>query len=164
MKSPTPNNRLNLGYTLIELMIIVAIIGILITLGLSAYRKAQDRQIIKNAAEKIISVLQANQTIAEVGKKDCTGRFIGQQVVVAGSNGDMVAKSICAGGVEGAVKTESIADVSFDSGATITFNPLSRGIDLGGPDSLTLSFTSTAGVTHHIKLSRTGTIEYLGAN
>ena len=57
-----------LGYTLIELMIVISIVSILISFGVSSYTKAQNRQIGQSAGEQIMSILQENQTIALVGK------------------------------------------------------------------------------------------------
>ncbi|KKU46431.1 MAG: hypothetical protein UX64_C0007G0001, partial [Microgenomates group bacterium GW2011_GWC2_46_7] len=49
------------AYTLIELMVVVALSAILVGFGLTSYRKAQNRQIGQAAAEQIISILQENQ-------------------------------------------------------------------------------------------------------
>lgn len=150
------------GYTLIELIIAVAIIAILVTLGVSAYTQAQARQVGKSAAETIMSVLQENQKQAKIGDTDCVGVYLGQIVSYTAGGNTLTSQSSCAGGVLGAAKTTTISNIAFVSGATFTFKPLASGIDLGaGVSSLLLKFTSSS-LTYQIQLTAPGTIEYLG--
>jgi prepilin-type N-terminal cleavage/methylation domain-containing protein len=149
------------GFSLVELMIAVTIIGVLVSFGLSAYGKSRDRQIGVSAGEQLLSVFQANQSDAQTGKKDCLGKYEGQQVIIVEPN--MVrSNSICVDD-DGVVSTTTIPGITFDSGATIIFSPLTRGIVLpGGVASYTLSYDSSANLTYAVKLHNTGIIEYLG--
>lgn len=151
-----------LGYTLVELMIVVSIVSILLSFGVSAYGKARGRQIGVAAAEQIISILQENQQIASIGKKDCSGKFTGQQVSLE-LPGTIKAQSLCEASV-GTVVEVVIPDITFASTTTIVFNPLTLGIELsGGASEQTLSFTSSSQISYNIQLTRSGTIKYQGA-
>lgn len=149
------------GFTLIELMIAITIISIMVSFGLSAYGKARDRQIGVAASEKIISLLQLNQSDALAGKKDCLGKYLGQQVTLVLPN-TIRSVSLCEG--NSGVETNSLIDnITFNSAATFVFNPLTKGIALeNGDSSKTVTLDSTSGITYAIKLMSSGTIEYLG--
>lgn len=148
------------AYTLIELMIVIAITAILISVGISSYTKAQSRQVATAAGEKIVEILNANQKIAMIGKVDehCIGAFTGQKVVISGST--IVSSGICATD-PGAETTTTLSGISFPTPSTIIFNPLSLGITLP-TDPLLLTFVSTTGSTYRIRISSSGTIEYQG--
>ena len=151
------------GYTLIELIVVISIVAILVSFGFSAYTKSQKRQIGQTAGEQIISFLQEQQKIANIGKKACTGKFIGQQVVFTTPN-TLSPTSLCDGdSVSG--ESLTIPGVTSLSAPTMTviFNPLSRGIDLGGSSELILTYQTSTSLTYTIKLTSSGTIEYEGA-
>ncbi|EKD80482.1 MAG: hypothetical protein ACD_40C00076G0002 [uncultured bacterium] len=148
------------GYTLIELIIVVSIISILVSFGISAYGKARDRQIGQAAGEKIVSILQESQTIASVGKEDCTGKYTGQQVILSTSPPTIKTRSTCTGG-QGAQTTTSIDGITSLTSTTILFNPLTGGINLGA-STLNIDFVSTSGITYRIFLTSSGTIENQG--
>ena len=44
------------AYTLIELLVSISIVSILISLGFSSYKKAQEKEIIESASKKIESI------------------------------------------------------------------------------------------------------------
>jgi prepilin-type N-terminal cleavage/methylation domain-containing protein len=149
------------GFTLIEQMIAITVIGILITMGASAYAQARERQAGQSAVELIISTLQSNQTLASIGKKDCDGKFIGQEVNLTVPN-TITAHAVCEN-EQGADVITSVPDITFAAPSSLMFKPLSLGIDLGTPSSeTTLSFTSTAQLIYQVKVTSSGTIEYLG--
>ena len=148
------------AYTLVELMIVISIVAILLGFGFSAYGQARNRQIGQTSAEQIISVLQESQTIASIGKKDCDGKFSGQQVTLSDSS--IITQALCDNG-SGVPITTAISGITFDSTTIIVFNPLTLGITLeSGTATQTISFTSTTQLTYQILLTTAGTIEYLG--
>lgn len=149
------------GFTLIELMIAITIIGILVSMGISAYGKGRDRQYGVIAGEQIISLLQENQSIASTGKKDCTGKYIGQEVVISTPN-TFASRSLCEGN-DGVVSTVTVPNITIVSGNTLIFSPLSKGIEIvGGGASYLLTYNSSASLTYAVKVTGSGTIEYLG--
>jgi prepilin-type N-terminal cleavage/methylation domain-containing protein len=149
------------GFTLIELMIAITIISVLVSLGLSAYGKARERQIGVAAGETIISILQENQSIASTGKKDCEGKYLGQEVVISTPN-TITARSTCEGN-DGPVKTTNIPGITIETGTTLIFSPLSKGIEISSGGALfTLSYASSANLDYQIQITTAGTVEYLG--
>lgn len=151
--------RFKFGYTLIELMVVISIVGILVTFGVSAYGKARDKQIGQSAGEQITSILNENQKIANVGDKDCTGKFIGQQVALSGST--VTSTSLCEGGSV-VSKSTPIPEITFSGNYSIIFNPLSLGINLNAASPLSIMYMSTSGATYKILVDKSGTIEYKG--
>ncbi len=146
------------AYTLIELLITITIVSLLVTMGVSAYSKARDRQVGQSGAEQLINILKENQQAASVGKKDCTGSYLGQIVTLTLAN-TVTSESSCEGGV-GAPKSITINGVTFVSGATITFRPLSGGTNLSA-DPLNIDILSN-NLTYRVQLTRAGTILYQG--
>lgn len=147
------------GFTLIELMIAISITSVLVTIGVSAYGKARERQIGQNALEVVLTNLNSNQSIAQIGKKDCAGKFIGQ-VVEIDAPATISSYSLCESGSGAVTTSPPIDNIIFTSDYTITFNPLSLGINLGGGSTeQIIQFTSVSGTTYQIKLTSSGTIE-----
>ncbi|PIW08181.1 hypothetical protein COW38_01235 [Candidatus Collierbacteria bacterium CG17_big_fil_post_rev_8_21_14_2_50_45_7] len=151
------------AYTLIELIVVISIISILVSFGISAYTKARDRQIGQAAGEQILTILQENQKIANVGKIDssCTGKFTGQKVIFSGTN-TYKTQSLCStnSGIE---TTSTIPGISSITATSIIFNPLSLGTYLvAGAGEQIIAYTTPIGLTYHIKITRSGTIENLG--
>ncbi len=149
------------GFTLIELMIAITIIGVLVSMGLSAYGRGRDRQYGVIASEQIISYLQEQQSIANTGKKDCAGKYLGQQVNISTPN-TFTSQSICEGN-NGIMSSMTVPNIAINSGTTLVFNPLSKGIEIAGSISqFTLTYLSSANLTYSITIVNSGTIEYLG--
>lgn len=147
------------GYTLVELMILVAIVGILVSFGVAAYGKARDRQAGQAAVEEVLSLLQENQTIASIGKIDCTAKFLGQQVTLVPPN-IIRQQSLCEDD-PGAQTSTTFSAIAGLPSATLIFQPLSQGISLPSNPYL-LNILGTNGVTYQIQLTSAGTIEYQG--
>lgn len=154
------------GYTLIELMLVIATVAILVSIGVSSYNKAQARQIGKNASEQIISILYENQKIANIGNKDCVGKYLGQQITLFDSSINSLSLCIDDNGNqnEGILSSIQVSGIKFSSSqTTIIFRPLSQGVDLGdGANELLLTYTSKNLLTYQIRIMSSGTIEYLG--
>jgi len=149
------------GFTLIELMIAITIISIMVSMGISAYGKARDRQIGTNASEQIISLLQSNQSDASTGKKDCVGKYLGQQVIISLPN-ILSSRSLCEGN-DGPVTPKIISEITFIAGTTLIFSPLTKGLEIdGGSSQFLLSYSSTSNLTYDISITNSGTMEYLG--
>jgi prepilin-type N-terminal cleavage/methylation domain-containing protein len=148
-----------LGYTLVELMIVISIVSIMLGFGISAYGKARERQIGQAAGEIIISIFQENQKAANIGDKDCAGKYTGQQVITAIPN-IIRTQSICEGGV-GLLEETEIPNVASITASTIVFRPLSQGTSISS-NPLLLDYTTDSGSVYRIRLNASGTIEYEG--
>ena len=64
------NRRKQLGFTLIELMVIVAIIGIMTTIGFVSLKSGQNKNKLKSAQAEITATIKLAQSYALQGKKD----------------------------------------------------------------------------------------------
>ena len=142
-------------------MIVITITAMLVTFGISSYTKAQKNQIPKSASETILSILAENQKLASSGNSDCSGTYLGQQIVFDSGTNLIHAKSSCDGGVFGLEKNIEVDGIIFSSGHTLTFRPLNQGIDLQSGDSDDINFT-ISGSTYRITVDRSGSITYKG--
>lgn len=152
------------GYSLVELMVTVSIVGIVVSFGVSAYGRGRDRQEGRAAGEQIIGFLSENQKKANIGDKDCVGLYLGQDISLSGTT--FTAKSKCndASTIKfGALNTISINGItSMDMNtASILFNPLSQGTTIDS-DPVNINYISNSGTPYKIEVSRAGTIEYKG--
>ena len=149
------------GYTLIELMIVISITSILVGIGISAYTRAQRRQIGQAASEQILSILQESQKTANVGKKDCVGKFVGQDLTITAPN-SLKVQSRCENGNLGNPVITTIPGITFASDYEITFNPLTYGIILNAVSPLNITYSTTSDLTYIVQITNTGIMKYLG--
>ena len=152
------------GFTLVELLVVTVIIGILFTIGLSAYSSARDRQTGVALGEQITSILRSAQQSTNIGNKTCPGKFIGTKVSFKTQASQIVkinVDSICSDGITTLENTVKLANITVSSDYVITFNAL-RGIDLGVVGTeLPITYTSN-GLTYEVLVTNTGTIENKG--
>lgn len=158
MKNWRSKLSLSKGYTIVELLIVITIIGILITFTYSGFVKSGERQTISQAQEQILSVLQGAQKASYVGNKDCTGSLSGIEVKFTATTITSQAKCINSFGVanSGALKSTTVPNVTFVTTPTITFKPLSLGADQADIDY------KIAGITYRVSVKGAGTITYMG--
>ncbi len=153
----------SLGYTLVELMITIAIAALLVASGLSAYTKARDRQLGQTAAEQLLTTLVETQKKSLIGNKDCVGKFTGIELTIADGSNQVSTESTCEGGETGVPTTTTFTGITFSSDYNFTFNPLSQGVYLGDDvDELVISFQSSSGTSYSLLITKSGNIEYQG--
>ena len=56
------NHNKNKGFTLLEMVIVVSILGILVSIGITTYARALDQQMVNNDVELIVSAIQRART------------------------------------------------------------------------------------------------------
>ena len=150
------------GFSLIELMVAVTIISIMVSIGVSAYGRGKERQSGKAAGDIIMTFLSDNQKKANIGKRDCIGKYMGQKVTFSAPN-ILQAQSLCSTSNQNPLPSPTvIPDITGLSNTSVTFKPLSAGIDLGASTSLDITYTSVASKVYTVRINNTGTFEYLG--
>lgn len=151
------------GYTLVELLIITTIVGILITVGASAYSRARKRQDVKAATDTLTTTLARAQKMSIIGDKDCSGALSGFRVTTTAGGNSTTTTAVCEGG-DGTPKVETVSGVSIASSTNILFRPLGQGVYLGGASEGYLDFnlTSDPNTTYRLSIHQSGTIRNEG--
>jgi prepilin-type N-terminal cleavage/methylation domain-containing protein len=74
------------GFTLVEILVSVSVIGLLLGLGLAQYSRFNRRQIVEQAARNLIQSLRLAQNKALSGEKDCSSGVCGGNDDVCGND------------------------------------------------------------------------------
>jgi Tfp pilus assembly protein FimT len=146
------------GYTMIELLIILAVSGLLISLGTSSYRKAQERQTMRADVESILQFLQGAQKEAVIGQKDCAGILTGIRLEFTAGYNVITKQAVCQSDV-GTTKEVRLQTARSTSSLQFLFRPLDGSTDLP-PGDTTLAITSQYGTAGNIIISSTGSITH----
>ena len=124
--------RIQQGFTLIELMIVVAIIGILAAVALPAY---QDYTIRARVSEAVLATSQCRTAVSEIYQTAAAG-------TVVGANNWGCGEAAPVGGV-----TKYVASIATSADGMITVT--TQGAELGAAAATTMTLTpqTAAGVT-----------------
>jgi type IV fimbrial biogenesis protein FimT len=118
------NKKRNTGFTLLELMIVVAIIGIIAAIAVPSYQDMIERNRLKQAVEGLKSDLQYTRTEAIKRSKDLRITLTGTSSWCYGIDDD---NTSCACGTAGdcaikAVDGSQFQGISLDANNNVTFS------------------------------------------
>lgn len=141
------------AFTLIEIMIAMAIMVVVATAGIGVSLNTTRRKVLENEKEKLIETLKQARTNALAGKKDsgCTQTLGGWQVVTLGSS--YVLNVVCGAVIP--VSTVNLPSGISVSPADVMFIPVTGGTDLSS--NLTITLTGNSNVT--ITVTDVGSVE-----
>lgn len=147
------------GYTLIEVLVGLAIIGLLFTIGYAGYRDFAKRQVLNNAYEELKVNLTLARQLALSGERPsaCGGSFLGIEVRLA-TNGLSYSVHKKCQTTAATVKTVNLPSGVIISGTSpIRFNLLGQGTNLASQTALTLTQNGVA--TRSATITPQGTIK-----
>jgi len=145
-----------LGFTLVELLIVISILAILFSIGLVQYTRFNRQQILGQAVLGLKNNLAYAREMALSGKKNCEGVFDGILVRFDGTENEYGLYSSCNNKTDlvliATYKVEPVSLGSLPVGNEILFKSLNSGTNFSEEQTITLVASSggtgnTAGVT-----------------
>jgi prepilin-type N-terminal cleavage/methylation domain-containing protein len=158
---------MNKGYTLIEILIVIVIMGIVVTIGYSGLRDYQRRQILVSAARQLKADLKLAQEEALAGHKttDCTGVLNGYEFLyVVGYQDRYRIRENCTNNdhilIKEVVLSQGIRMQDPPSVNPILFKPLGQGTNIVSGTTITIDLTQeNTGDTQSVRISASGEIQ-----
>jgi len=159
-KKATP--RLVWGFTILEIVIVVAVSVFILVAGLSAFSQFNKNQALRGAAAEAISVLDKGRSLT-LGARDNIEygvHFEADKIVLF--KGATYSSSDTSNKVTKMNPLVTISDISLTGGGSdVIFNRLSGETVQGG--TVTISLVSNASITKTIIIHPTGVVELVGS-
>jgi len=136
------------GYTLIEVLVSLTVVGLLFGFGFVSFRDFSRRQAVASAGRMVIADLRLAQSKALSGEKPsgCTGNLSTYNFVIVGTSSYRI-DAVCPGSVT--TKTQPLPSgilISSTPQNTVSFKVLGQG--MAGPGvTITLSQTGTTNIS-----------------
>lgn len=149
------------GFTLIEIMVAVVLIGLMSGGGVAAYRRLNERSSVEGAAKQVEQALREAQKRADSGVKPlgCNGVLLAYIMTMGGAVGESkyTIQADCETSDPLAVTYKLPEGTKFPAQKTISFRALSKG-STGG----SVSVQNTAGsFVYEVRVSEGGAITTL---
>ena len=119
------------GLTLVELLVSLAIVGVLTSLGFAAFGRYNRSRRLSEAGEQLVADLRLVQTMAVAGRKplECEGALIGYEVECKGGTSEYSARAFC-GDTSFLIDTYQLPyGVEFLRDERVMFYPLNEGVE-----------------------------------
>jgi prepilin-type N-terminal cleavage/methylation domain-containing protein len=143
------------GISLMELLIVLAIVGIIVAIAVSQFSKIRNAQILKSTTEDILSVLNKarSQTLASLNSLQYGVRFETNRVVIF--NGTTYDSNNASNEVINISSIARISSIALTDGVTdIYFNRLNGTASNTG--TIVVSISSDVSLSKIITISKTG--------
>ncbi len=153
-------NRINHGFSLVELLIAASILGLLTTFGLARFHQFNRRQILSQAAQELRNNLRLAQEKALAGEKPngwCTTGYLQGYRLSFVSTVTYVIDAVCSVGDPRQVKSFKLLDsvTGPADGANVLFKVLAQGVD----EEKTFTLNSTSAGDESVTVTKTGEIK-----
>lgn len=167
--------KLDSGYTFIELLVVMVIMGIILVFGFSSFQQFTQRQIVKSASKQLVNDLNAAQNMATNGNKpaNCTNLDGYSVITVAGGSNiyNVTANCVDVNGVpETCTGMDCTKQVVLPVGMTVqpvpgvydvvTFYSLNRGTNIDPHNDMSYRIFSNdyPGTEYIITVNKSGSI------
>ena len=154
-----PSNQSMKGYTLIEILVALTVVGILFGVGYVSFRDFSRRQSINSNARQVASDLRFAQELSASGKKPagCTGSLDGYNFRVTSATAYSIEAKCSLAGVAQIVSAKTVSlinnvRVSTSGTNPILFKSVSEGTNIPAGQSVTLVL-SQPGVAYTASLT-----------
>lgn len=143
------------GFTLIELLVSITIMLLLISGGIAAYVKFNDKQVILNEAKDLQSYFRSAQSRARVGDRPsgCT-RLEGYSIQVTAGSSTVDLIAVCSSGNINRGQYELENNVTVGSDVNLEFYVLHGGVS----SSQTITLNSQSGLQYSFEVTQGGEI------
>ncbi len=143
----------NSGFTLVELMMVIFIIGFISTIGIASYTTFNARKVTESETKKVVEYLELSQSKTESGDRPSgCGTYAGYYTTSLTGSTLSVTPSGCS-----AITSYTIEDFSFPEGDfTVDYLPLGKGIS---GDTCILIQHPTADYCGKVEIEQSGIVK-----